>query len=363
MKMFENFYTTSMSEGKKQLKTRFDKMRREVSAAARLMSLIAAVVVLCTTVMAMAGAAAADKKTADSIAVLYNGEEKVMTNRPFISNSEVYVPLREVLNCCGVANGDIAYDNGAVTVMFHTQLPEAETVRASLEINRNGVAFDKDSEYRIMGISDESPDADLRRSTTHPAMLVDGTTYIPVGMVLRLKNYYIARKYDDRVYLDLLKGLEIRLYGADGKYDALVSAPIDVNGANKYAPESYFAENERVVIGKAADFQDEKFGYTQINGYYFPTNTVKRIVTGDGGKVKAVIASGLNVPAIKLAAEKTGYSPVYVNDGPMIDMLKQAEELAQSGDAVLLSPAAASWGIYDNYEQRGEIFKELVNKL
>ena len=54
---------------------------------------------------------------------------------------------------------------------------------------------------------------------------------------------------------------------------------------------------------------------------------------------------------------------MYVNDGPMIDMLKQAEELAQSGDAVLLSPAAASWGIYDNYEQRGEIFKELVNKL
>ncbi len=81
------------------------------------------------------------------------------------------------------------------------------------------------------------------------------------------------------------------------------------------------------------------------------------------GRVKAVIASGLNVKAIKLAAEKTGYSPVYVNDGPMIDMLKQAEELAQSGDTVLLSPAAASWGIYDNYEQRGEIFKRLVNEL
>lgn len=81
------------------------------------------------------------------------------------------------------------------------------------------------------------------------------------------------------------------------------------------------------------------------------------------GRVKAVIASGLNVKAIKLAAEKTGFSPVYVNDGPMVDMLKQAEELAESGDTVLLSPAAASWGIYDNYEQRGEIFKQLVNKL
>ena len=47
----------------------------------------------------------------------------------------------------------------------------------------------------------------------------------------------------------------------------------------------------------------------------------------------------------------------------MIDMLKQAQTLAQSGDAVLLSPAAASWGIYDNYEQRGEIFKELVRQM
>ena len=69
------------------------------------------------------------------------------------------------------------------------------------------------------------------------------------------------------------------------------------------------------------------------------------------------------MPAIKLAAEKTGYSPVYVNDGPMIDMLKQAQTLAQSGDAVLLSPAAASWGIYDNYEQRGDIFKELLRQM
>ncbi len=81
------------------------------------------------------------------------------------------------------------------------------------------------------------------------------------------------------------------------------------------------------------------------------------------GKIKAVIASGCNVPAILAAAGKTGYTAVTVNDGTMEDMLCEAAAMAKPGDAVLLSPAAASWGIYESYEQRGEIFKELVNRM
>jgi len=37
--------------------------------------------------------------------------------------------------------------------------------------------------------------------------------------------------------------------------------------------------------------------------------------------------------------------------------------LAESGDAVLLSPACASWDMFDNFEQRGRVFKEIVNQF
>jgi UDP-N-acetylmuramoylalanine--D-glutamate ligase len=47
----------------------------------------------------------------------------------------------------------------------------------------------------------------------------------------------------------------------------------------------------------------------------------------------------------------------------MEDVVHAANLEARPGDIVLLSPACASFDMYDNYEHRGRVFKEAVNKL
>lgn len=59
------------------------------------------------------------------------------------------------------------------------------------------------------------------------------------------------------------------------------------------------------------------------------------------------------------AFERTGYTD-YVCAYSFEDAVAKAREMAQSGDVVLLSPACASWDMFDNFEQRGDLFKELV---
>ena len=47
----------------------------------------------------------------------------------------------------------------------------------------------------------------------------------------------------------------------------------------------------------------------------------------------------------------------------MEECVAAAWEKAQPGDVVLLSPACASWDMYDNFEQRGDHFRECAQKL
>ena len=76
--------------------------------------------------------------------------------------------------------------------------------------------------------------------------------------------------------------------------------------------------------------------------------------------VKAIIAIGESADVVvDEFKDKTKVSRA----DSMEEAVKQARALASSGDVVMLSPACASFDWFRNYEHRGEVFKELVNKL
>jgi UDP-N-acetylmuramoylalanine--D-glutamate ligase len=47
----------------------------------------------------------------------------------------------------------------------------------------------------------------------------------------------------------------------------------------------------------------------------------------------------------------------------MEEAMKQAAELAQTGDVVLLSPGCTSYDAYKDFEERGEVFRKWVQQL
>ena len=80
------------------------------------------------------------------------------------------------------------------------------------------------------------------------------------------------------------------------------------------------------------------------------------------GSVKKMLVLGRDGHFITEAADRCGFSD-YIVCKDLPDCVKRAAAIAEPGDTVLLSPACASWDMYDNYEQRGEHFKECVRLL
>ena len=76
---------------------------------------------------------------------------------------------------------------------------------------------------------------------------------------------------------------------------------------------------------------------------------------------RAVVLIGRDAPMIAAALSGCGVTVVRAED--MNDAVRQASLLAQGGDAVLLSPACASFDMFRNYEHRAEVFVEAVQEL
>lgn len=99
-----------------------------------------------------------------------------------------------------------------------------------------------------------------------------------------------------------------------------------------------------------------------IGGGYDKGSEYTEWIESFDGKVKKLILLGDTREKIAADAEKCGFTDYMFVDS-FEEAVLTAAKIAKEGEAVLLSPACASWDMFPSYEVRGEKFKEIVNSL
>jgi len=99
-----------------------------------------------------------------------------------------------------------------------------------------------------------------------------------------------------------------------------------------------------------------------IGGGYDKHSTYDEWIDAFNAKVKYLVLIGETAEKIALCAKQHGFNNIVFMD-TLEDAVNFCYANAKPNDAVLLSPACASWDMFKSYEQRGDLFKQYVNNL
>ncbi|WP_099468540.1 UDP-N-acetylmuramoyl-L-alanine--D-glutamate ligase [Konateibacter massiliensis] len=99
-----------------------------------------------------------------------------------------------------------------------------------------------------------------------------------------------------------------------------------------------------------------------IGGGYDKNSEYEEWIQAFDGKVRYLVLIGQTREKIADAAKRCGFHDIIFAE-TLEEAVKISAQKAGAGDAVLLSPACASWGMFKNYEERGRMFKDYVRNL
>ena len=198
--------TTQMASGKKFLKRRFVMIKNKKTTS-RFMSVISAVIaaiMLSTTVFA--SGVLSDLTTDDyTIEITNNGEKIELTNKPFIENGEVYVPLREVIDKSfskddGIT--DIKWNDGTIDVTIAYYQGESGMYRLKIGSNQlelKHISFDEHDK----NFDEIENNVGISQGLKQTPVLKKSTTYIPLRNASYMLFGFTNRRDENKVPREL----------------------------------------------------------------------------------------------------------------------------------------------------------------
>jgi UDP-N-acetylmuramoylalanine--D-glutamate ligase len=108
-----------------------------------------------------------------------------------------------------------------------------------------------------------------------------------------------------------------------------------------------FTESKIVILGGS----DKGASYDELARAVLSSNVGKALLIGD------------EASKIQAALEQAGFSDFAPGGNTMTEIIDHARLISEPGDVVLLSTGCASFGIFENYKDRGEQFKQAVQAL
>ena len=207
----------------------------------------------------------------------------------------------------------------------------------------------------------------MQRELPKGAFIKDGTMHVKQGESMSMSIFDFALKGKHNQYNTMAAAVATSVVGIrkDRIRDAVTSF------------ESLEHRMEKVATVRGIDFINDSKA-TNVNSTWFALESMEKPVTlilggVDKGndydliremvaeKVKAIICMGIDNTKIHAAFE--GVVDTIIDADSALDAVQKAYSVSSKGDAVLLSPACASFDLFKNYEDRGTQFKKAVLEL
>lgn len=169
------------------------------------------------------------------------------------------------------------------------------------------------------------------------------------------KRYSLAEKISERIVDFRIEEMDLNFSGFEG-FDHKLEKVATVR-------KSYYVNDSKSTNINCTWFALESISspIIWIVGGIDKGNDYEQLQQIVSTKVKAIICLGIDNTKIVTAFREI--VPVIEETISMKDAVKQAYSISNAGDTILLSPACASFDLFEDYKDRGDQFKLYVREL